>query len=76
MARALKRALDMPLSERRERHEQLLAALRENDIYAWSSRFVAALTAAGTRSAAGSAGAPGTPGADPRRAASAPSSLR
>jgi trehalose 6-phosphate synthase len=76
MARALKRALDMPLNERRERHEQLLAALRENDIYAWSSRFVAALTAAGSRTTAGTAGAAGAPGTDPRRAATAPSSLR
>jgi len=47
MARALRQALDMPLSERCARHEKLLAALRENDIYAWCSRFVAGLAAAG-----------------------------
>jgi trehalose 6-phosphate synthase len=40
---ALRRALDMPLSERLVRHEQQLDAVRANDIYSWSSRFVAAL---------------------------------
>jgi trehalose 6-phosphate synthase len=40
---ALRRALDMPLSERSVRHEQQLDAVRANDIYSWSSRFVAAL---------------------------------
>jgi trehalose 6-phosphate synthase len=69
MARALKRALDMPLSERRERHEQLLAALRENDIYAWSSRFVAALSAASGASRSGT-------GSDSRLPHTAASSLR
>ncbi len=43
IARALKQALDMPLDERRARHAKLLAALRENDIHAWRSRFVANL---------------------------------
>jgi trehalose 6-phosphate synthase len=51
MARALKQALDMPLSERCARHENLLAALRENDIYSWCSRFVAVLAAAAERPA-------------------------
>jgi trehalose 6-phosphate synthase len=44
VGRTLSRALDMPLAERCARHEKLLNALRANDIYAWSSRFVAALT--------------------------------
>ncbi len=44
VGRALTTALDMPLAERCARHEKLLSALRANDIYAWSSRFVAALT--------------------------------
>jgi trehalose 6-phosphate synthase len=47
MARALRQALDMPLSERCARHERLLEALRENDIYSWCSRFVSMLAAAG-----------------------------
>jgi trehalose 6-phosphate synthase len=51
LARALKQALDMPLSERRARHEKLLAALRENDIYSWCSRFVTVLAAAAERPA-------------------------
>jgi trehalose 6-phosphate synthase len=44
VGRALAVALDLPLAERCTRHEKLLNALRANDIYAWSSRFVAALT--------------------------------
>ena len=43
VAGALKRALEMPLSERGARHDRLLQAVRENDIYAWCSRFVATL---------------------------------
>jgi trehalose 6-phosphate synthase len=43
IARALKQALDMPLDERRARHAKLLAALRENDIHAWRTRFLATL---------------------------------
>jgi len=45
VGRALRRALDMPHAERCLRHEKQLAAIRANDIYAWSSRFLAALTA-------------------------------
>jgi trehalose 6-phosphate synthase len=45
VGRMLRIALDMPLSERRARHEKLLAAMRRNDIFAWSSRFLAALGA-------------------------------
>jgi trehalose 6-phosphate synthase len=40
IARALKAALEMPLEERRARHEQLLAALYRNDIHTWHERFV------------------------------------
>jgi trehalose 6-phosphate synthase len=43
IAHALKQALAMSLDERRARHAKLLAALRENDIHAWRSRFVANL---------------------------------
>jgi trehalose 6-phosphate synthase len=45
VGRSLRRALDMPLGERRARHQRLLRALRENDIHTWSSRFVTALAA-------------------------------
>jgi trehalose 6-phosphate synthase len=44
IARALQSALAMPLSERRQRHEKLLAVVRENDIHGWHTRFVEQLT--------------------------------
>ena len=40
---ALQRALEMPLSERRDRHAELLAVLRRNDIATWANRFIDAL---------------------------------
>jgi trehalose 6-phosphate synthase len=43
VATALDRALSMPLGERQERHRQLLAAVRANDINAWRRRCLAAL---------------------------------
>ncbi|MBA4791570.1 MAG: alpha,alpha-trehalose-phosphate synthase (UDP-forming) [Pseudomonadota bacterium] len=43
MAAALKRALDMPLDERRERHERMMAVLRRNDIDQWAESFLEAL---------------------------------
>jgi trehalose 6-phosphate synthase len=49
IARALKTALDMPLIERRARHERLLGTLREHDLANWSDTFTAALQAAGRR---------------------------
>ncbi len=49
IAHALKAALDMPLAERRTRHERLLAGLREHDLQGWSRNFTAALRAAGAR---------------------------
>ena len=49
IARALKSALDMPLAERRTRHERLLSTLREHDLAHWSNTFTAALLAAGQR---------------------------
>lgn len=51
VGRALRRALDMSLDERCERHQKLLQALRDNDIYSWASRFVAALAGDWTRPA-------------------------
>jgi trehalose-6-phosphate synthase len=44
MALALQTALNMPLGERRQRHEQMLAAVREHDIHNWYGRFVHDLT--------------------------------
>src|SRR5207245_7066328 len=35
MALALQTALNMPLEERRQRHEPMLAAVREHDIHSW-----------------------------------------
>lgn len=43
MAHAIQQALNMPLGERRERHQSMLAALRRNCINAWHARFVGAL---------------------------------
>ena len=40
VARAIEDALQMPLAERRERHQQMLATLRRNDIHAWHGRFL------------------------------------
>lgn len=44
MALALQTALHMPLPERRHRHEQLLAAIREHDIHSWYGHFLLDLT--------------------------------
>jgi trehalose 6-phosphate synthase len=43
MAHAIQQALDMPLGERRERHQSMLAALERNSIHTWLGRFVNAL---------------------------------
>jgi trehalose 6-phosphate synthase len=40
---AIARALEMPLAERRERHQSLFAALLRNDISTWGDRFLAEL---------------------------------
>jgi len=44
LARALQTALQMPLEERRNRHQQMLAAVHRHDIHNWYSRFVFDLT--------------------------------
>jgi trehalose 6-phosphate synthase len=44
MALALETALNMPLDERRQRHQQMLQAVRNEDIHNWVSRFVYDLT--------------------------------
>lgn len=43
IARALRRALDMPLTERIARHANLLETVRCYDIHAWCSQFLEAL---------------------------------
>lgn len=43
VADALAAAMDMPLAERRERWEAMIALLRRNDITAWRRKFLAAL---------------------------------
>jgi trehalose 6-phosphate synthase len=43
VAAALKRALEMPLEERRERHAPMLAYLLKNDIKRWADTYLSAL---------------------------------
>jgi trehalose 6-phosphate synthase len=43
VAYALQMALHMPLEERRERHQALLATIRKEDVHAWSKAFLARL---------------------------------
>ena len=39
-ARAILAACSMPAQQRRERHQELIAALRRNDLRAWHTRFL------------------------------------
>ena len=43
VARALKRALEMPLAERRERHAPMLERLLANDVEHWAENFLSTL---------------------------------
>ena len=43
MAHAIQQALTMPLEERRERHQAMSMALRQNCLHRWRERFVGAL---------------------------------
>jgi trehalose 6-phosphate synthase len=45
-AEAIRRGLDMPVEERRERWLTMLATLKENDVFRWSSSFLGELEAA------------------------------
>ena len=40
LSRAIKQALDMPLEERKERHNALYERLAENDVSKWSAEFL------------------------------------
>jgi trehalose 6-phosphate synthase len=46
LAHALETALQMPLEERRQRHQQMLEAVRRQDIHSWYGRFIHDLTGA------------------------------
>jgi trehalose 6-phosphate synthase len=43
MAHAIQQAFNMPLAERRERHNAMLEVLRRNSIVAWHSSFIGTL---------------------------------
>ena len=45
VAEAMQRALTMPLAERRERWQSMMAGLQRDHVHAWRERFMAALTA-------------------------------
>ncbi len=44
VAYALQMAINMPLEERRERHQALLASIRKEDVHAWSRAFLSHLS--------------------------------
>ena len=48
MAHAIQQAFNMPLSERRDRHQAMLEVLRRNSIDAWHSSFVQTLESCAT----------------------------
>jgi trehalose 6-phosphate synthase len=43
MAEGIQQAANMPVKERRERHQAMIDVLRRNDIDAWRTRFVETL---------------------------------
>jgi trehalose 6-phosphate synthase len=43
MAKAMDRALSMPVEERRERHQAMMAVMRRNSLERWRDRFEADL---------------------------------
>ncbi|MFP3616846.1 NADP-dependent isocitrate dehydrogenase, partial [Paraburkholderia sp. SIMBA_050] len=45
-AQAIQRALTMPIEERRQRHDALMAIVRKTDVHWWRTRFLDALTEA------------------------------
>jgi len=47
-AETVQQALQMPLEERRERHQKLLARIREQDVHWWREGFLNALREAAT----------------------------
>ncbi|MBR8220782.1 alpha,alpha-trehalose-phosphate synthase (UDP-forming) [Burkholderia ambifaria] len=51
-AQAIQRALTMPIEERRQRHDALMAIVRKTDVHWWRTRFLDALTEAAEVAAA------------------------
>ncbi|MNV67743.1 Alpha,alpha-trehalose-phosphate synthase [UDP-forming] [compost metagenome] len=47
MADSIQQALQMPLPERKDRHEKLMARIRQHDVHWWRQTFLQALEAAG-----------------------------
>lgn len=47
MADSIQQALQMPLAERQERHQKLMAGIREHDVHWWRREFLSALETAG-----------------------------
>ncbi len=43
VAAAIRRALEMPLAERRVRHQRMMSVIEKNDIDRWAERFLSAL---------------------------------
>ena len=43
VAAAIRRALEMPLAERRVRHQRMISVVEKNDIDRWAERFLSAL---------------------------------
>jgi trehalose 6-phosphate synthase len=58
MADAMKVALDMGLQERKERHQALLAGIREHDTFAWCRSFLTTLENVRRRRPTVTAGSP------------------
>jgi len=48
MAHAIQQAFNMPLAERRERHQAMIDVLRRNSITSWHSGFVQTLESCAT----------------------------
>lgn len=44
--RSIQTAIEMSLGERKERHQQMISVLRENDIHKWCQRFITMLSKA------------------------------
>jgi trehalose 6-phosphate synthase len=49
MAHAIQQAFNMPIGERRERHQAMIEVLRKNSITAWHTTFVDTLESVGAQ---------------------------
>jgi trehalose 6-phosphate synthase len=57
LASAIRRAIEMPLGERRARHRALWSRVADEDVGWWRQRFLATLAKAAGKSGAGTRGA-------------------